>query len=247
MVKAELKETIEKNENYMSLCKNVEAVIQNDNNELKDQIYELDRQLQEYENAHRVLSTKYEELGSQEKKWPKQVSNLRKSEDHSANTLIKEDSLNGSEISNKAPKKKLDVAKSMVKKEIVVKTAEQTQTLISELRRRIYEDVETKRTLQEIIKLREDTISKQKGTLESMQRRLETDKINIQSLQVLLNKKNAEVKTVAESISKVMQSLEKYKKPNKDKAKNPRYIVKQRLKKEAEPYLFGPVMHDDLD
>lgn len=256
MVRNELRETVEKNGSYKRLCENIEAVTESETAQLQEQVAELSKQLEDRVTAYKTLNDKYRnyvenpvrrsvDVRRELRKGtelPKQVSKLRSSEESAIASLIKDE----------LPRRKLEVAKSIAmkkKEEVAVKTPEQSQATIGELRRRIYEDVDTKRTLQEIIKLRENTVAKQQLALDSMRSRLETNKADIQFLQSQLSGKNAEVKALAESIGEVMRGLEKYKKPGKDRMKNPRYLVKQRLKKETEPkpYLLGPVMEDELD
>jgi len=234
MVKNELKDIIERSNSYKNMQDSL-AIEYNKEN-MEREINELKKQLEAYEAAYKNLEEKYKKLIQ---------------DAHSVNTKAK--STREAEIVDKAPSNNIESVNVEKRKEVIkkkeepIKSQEQAEATIADLRKRITEDADAKQTLKEIIKLREDTIRKQKESIELANKRLEADKEEIPISKAQLISKNAEVKTLTIQINKILKELNKYKKPVEKKS-NPRSLVKQRLKKEKpepQPYLFGPSMDEN--
>eukprot|EP00826_Nyctotherus_ovalis_P011410 TRINITY_DN12973_c0_g9_i1.p1 TRINITY_DN12973_c0_g9~~TRINITY_DN12973_c0_g9_i1.p1 ORF type:complete len:285 (+),score=76.85 TRINITY_DN12973_c0_g9_i1:594-1448(+) len=242
MVKSELQDALERGRSYKSMRESLDVECNREN--MESQIAELTRQLDSYEAAYKSLEDKFK-LFLQETGDSKNNRTLEPTLSKSAGKTPP----SKTEIANASNKKRTAEA-TKKKTEEQPKSHEQAETLIADLRKKISEDADAKQTLQEIIKIREDIIKKQKENIESANARLEADKEEIQTSKTLLSQRNAEVKSLTARINEVAKELSKYKKPA-EKKNNPRSLVRQRLKKEkteVQPFLFGPVMDEnDID
>eukprot|EP01022_Parablepharisma_sp_SALTPOND_P019961 TRINITY_DN3512_c0_g1_i1.p2 TRINITY_DN3512_c0_g1~~TRINITY_DN3512_c0_g1_i1.p2 ORF type:complete len:250 (+),score=61.05 TRINITY_DN3512_c0_g1_i1:602-1351(+) len=228
-VKHELKDAAGNSVKYQNMYESIKDSVEQEKKILENKNTELNEQLDEYAEAYKVLEEKYKGLIQARLETPQPEP---------------------------TPKKKEE--KKIVEEATPSKDPEPNEAVIAGLKKKVAEDVEAKKALREIIKLREDMIKKQKETIEGLQKQLEANKGEIQYSQSQLAQKNVQVKTLTTKVNELIQELDKYKKgpqPEEKKAK-PRTaasIVKQKLKQEklekveAKPYLFGPKMeHDDL-
>lgn len=230
-MKQEIQKLAEEKNKLQTMYEEINFSKEKEKNELQPKIQELNDQLEEYVEAYKVLEEKYKEtLKQKEEEIPVVV--------HSQTpTPVKKESII----------KKPEDAK-------IIERPREIDPALGELKKKVSEDVEAKKALRELIRVREDTIKKQKEVIDNCQKQLEANKSEMQYMQSQLSQKNTQVKSLTAKINDLSQDLQKFKQLDEEKKSKPKTgadLVKQKIKGdklekvEAKPYLFGPRMDDN--